>query len=154
MCKIKLRSHSEDVIILSVCVPVCFYLSKSRPSAAADVEICVTSLVPCRLKLRPHCLCRHHRTMRHKFMVGQSMCFSKLIIPEKLNLIDTKSNFAHEILKLMHVKSNLEGACFFTYTSGGFIHIHLTRQLQCEAGLWESLCCVLCNTVMLIELVY
>lgn len=139
------------VIFLSVCFPVRFFLKALH-------------LLPQMYKFVSHhwyppgwnCIhmCRHHLPMRHKFMMGQSVCFSKVIIPEWLNLIDIKSNFAPKILNLMHMKSNLEGACFFTYTSGGFIHIHLTRQLQCEAGLWEPLCCVLCNTAMLIELVY
>lgn len=39
------------------------------------------------------------------------------------------------------------GVCFFTYTSGGFIHIHLTRQRQSGACLLWSRWCVLfhCN---------
>lgn len=65
------------ILFLSVCLPVGLSLSKSPPSAAADVLICVTSLIPRWLKLRPHCLCRHHLPMRHKSMMGSSMCFPK-----------------------------------------------------------------------------
>lgn len=47
----------------------------------------------------------------------------------------------------MHMKSNLEEACFFAYMSGEFIAIHLKNQLRCKVGLWESLCCVLRGSV-------
>lgn len=73
--------------------------------------------------------------------------FSDDVIPYKLNLIDTKLNLLSKILNLMHMKFNLEWVCFFTYVSCGFLHIHLKRQLQCEAGLWESLNFVLCHSV-------
>ena len=85
-----------------------------------------------------------HETSIHDGLINM---FSKAIIPQKLNLIDTKLNLTSKILNLMHMKSNLEWACFFTCMSGEFIHIHLKWQLQCEAGLWESLCCVLCDSV-------
>lgn len=73
--------------------------------------------------------------------------FSEDVISYKLNLIGTKLNLPSKKLNLMQMKSNLEWACFFTYVSCGFLHIHLKRQLECEAGLWESLNCVLCHSV-------
>lgn len=45
------------------------------------------------------------------------------------------------------MKLNPEWGCFFTYMSGGFIPIHLKSELPCEARLWESLHCVLCDRI-------
>lgn len=61
--------YNQTEILLVVMI-LCLCHSKSPPSAAADALICVTSSIPCWLKLRARCLCRHHQTMRPKFVMG------------------------------------------------------------------------------------
>lgn len=105
------ESVASPTFFLSVCLPARPPLSKSTSSAPADVQICVGSLQARQLTSPPNCPRRRHRPRRHQLVMDQSIVcffFHKAFIPEELNPIDAKSNFAPEILNLMHAKLNLD----------------------------------------------
>lgn len=119
-------------------------LLKSASSAPADAQICVGSLQARQLTLPPLCPHRRHRPRRRRFVMDQSIVwvfffffYHKDFFPEELNPIDAKSNFAPEILNLMHAKLNLDMGSVSSLAHLADLYIFICR----GRGRAEHACC-------------